>query len=162
MEKNTIDEHLLKWKKQDWLARKRKETGCIWVECALLEHEDKTKVYLAPEPDRWSIIFEVDRAELVNVLPTGKVMKYLGNSFSIVRVFIKEETTLIQLRTTFAWEVPGLFQELNAPPERDTMLKAHESGHEGGGGGDHPRPEPSERPRERPRGGGGGVSGVRG
>jgi uncharacterized membrane protein YgcG len=172
-----IEKWGLRWSKETWIANKERLSSCVWCEGALLLHSDAAMVYFAPEPTEFGVVYEIKRSGIVEILETGRVLAKLGNSYQIVRIYIRPEAVLIKMQWMLATEIPhdvaplreaakNLASETSSPPIAD-RLKAY-SQRNGGGGGASPSPSPS------PGGGGGGggsgsgggsgggASGVRG
>jgi hypothetical protein len=166
------------WKKERWIENKRKIQDCVDVQGALLEHPDGEHIYFAPEPAHFSVVYEILKNDIIEVLPTGLVISKFGIDYPIARIYLNDRATAMRLQTCSAYQLVEDCREFRSSVMNgDAGERTNVEGSfvVAGPNGSHPidppdRPEPrpssspSERPHERtrPEKNPAPVSGIRG
>lgn len=164
------------WSVDAWLEKKRKLADTVWLEGALLSHSAGDRIYIAPAPTAFGIVYELQVSDIVEVVDTGRQAKHLDQVYVISRAYLKKDAVALRLQWMLAAEIPSEAHDLSE--EAGTILQRVAFGsmldqttgpqvtnrraeHPGGGSGRPAGPTPGATPGggNRP---GNGVSGVRG
>jgi hypothetical protein len=75
-----LNEHSKGWSKERWIRIKEDLHDCVWVEGALLAHQDSDRIYFAPEPTQFGLIYEIRKSDIREALATGQRKSKLGTT----------------------------------------------------------------------------------
>jgi hypothetical protein len=168
------------WSKEKWIAKKDLLKDAVWCEGALLTHEDKNRLYLAPAPTEFGLMYDITKSDIIEVVTTGRVERKLDMNVTISRCYIKKDAIVVRTSWMLASEIPAEAYELSkhTPTLSTAVASAAQTDLAAGRsfrllGEIDPKPEPSPSPRpepspspsprpEPPRPAPPGVSGVRG
>jgi hypothetical protein len=162
-----------------------KRSNCVWFEGAILQHNTGDRIYAAPAPTSFGVIYDIRKEDIVEIVETGNKNRHLDRVYRLVRVYLKRETVLLRCQWMTAPEIPPDVDAMHAATP-DYHAKGSDGSmvdrashakslldEEGGGGGEPgqigggpsptpsptPTPTPTPAPAPPPKS---GVSGVRG
>jgi hypothetical protein len=102
------------WSKDAWIEKKRKLADCVWLDGAILDHPDKTRIYIAPEPARIGLVYEVLLVDVVEVVKANITKEYLDQSYIISRIYLTKSAALARIEWMTAANIPGDVAALHA------------------------------------------------
>ena len=133
---------------------KSKVKNCVWLDCAILENNNKSKTLFAPQPG-YAVYFEVNNEDIIDVVPAGYSVDHLDVSYKMVKLFIKENSLLMRQTHHYANQIVDYLLELKQIAEYKKSRIASKTNEERqnvqsqpGNGGGEPKPTPEPRPKE--------------
>ena len=104
----TLDPALINaWSSDRWLELKRQLAECVWCEGALLQHELPDRLYFAPEPTEFGIVYEILSSDIVEAISTGQTKTKLDRSYAISRLYLRRNAVLKKIVWLVATDLPS-------------------------------------------------------
>ena len=125
--KDFIKANTTDWSLTKHLADVDKRKDCVWVEGALLPHESKELVYFAPAPGVFPILYELRESDFEDALPTDRVVKHSGQTYKIVRLYLRNDLILRQISWTVASAIPAYVNMLRSSVDSAGIASASPS-----------------------------------
>lgn len=157
------------WSREVWLKRKEALADSVWITGAILPHGDADKIYVAPAPTIYAVLYEIKKSDLLEVLPSEKLARFLGAEYKLARIYLPRTAIVLKIVCLVASELPDetvvmreyaeYCEQLDAGPTSDDGSLTSASREIG------PKPTPSptpKPPKEKPGGGGVIATGTKG
>jgi hypothetical protein len=91
-------EHLNDWDVQSWTSQLKSLKGCTAIDGVLFNHPDDAKVYFVSEASAaFGVRFELDRADVVDVMARPDPIVVLGRSLKSVRILVKLDAVVTRI-----------------------------------------------------------------
>jgi hypothetical protein len=151
-----IEAHTNNYDADEILAFKHRVRDCVWFDGAILKHQDPGKIFFAPEPN-YGVRFELHKSDVVELLPNGTSAAHLGETFTLVKLFLPKNALVTRISHHFAFHLLPYVEELRAvarhkrsqtegQPFTDLRTAQSSAGNDGAWS---PEPSPSRSPELR-------------
>ena len=86
---------------EEWADFKRQVSGSLWLDVVLLQQPNPDHFLFMCDPIH-GVRFEMRRVDVIQVLPTDKTIEHLGESFRVVKLFVKHDALIKKLSYHYA------------------------------------------------------------
>lgn len=112
MDDSELQAHINVCNPSDWPEFKQSVKGCVWIDACLLSHEDPAQITFVSHPGN-SVRFDVNKCEIVTLIPHKEPLVYLAGHYKRVRIFLKKDALVQKRSYHLAQSLPPYIKELN-------------------------------------------------